>query len=1499
MNSRIRNKSNSSIFISVVALLIFSVLVSAAAAHTINTTRIYSDYNAGAGAWVPGEDVANRLNDTVNDDIPAEQQPYTDVYSIFTSQGNQSPRKDSITFNPVYISENPTDDASELQASGLARNIKVDSRNGNEKVFFRQWYQPDYLDKDTDTSGWVTARISPGKDDELETAPLNGSDDVIKTVNGKEYIYPGDDGVLESIPGDEDGDGAIDVPDTDDFYQEVPSNAPDEHYPAILQEFTYMFTKAGALSSETVPVSVEPGTGSAFVFPVGIREGLFWDSFGHGLTSLDPTMDGKDNPTVVEVHSEQSLADATKINADFNGNGQLDTIDNDSVQLSGDELVILSPPTILDVPVGNMSASVTDAVQFLDHAVVVKEVFTSPKSVKVGIYYTGDTEPKFIGDAIISEEDMILVGTKPQFTYIHSGEQNIGLPKGAFFIYIDKINTTGGTADIKIGRALGAAHSAMEQSPNTPDQSISDPWWLKRFYVDGHEYNVVALYSDPLDSTRFKFITIRTPIPKEGIDLDPVILIEQHSVRLSPYEKNRPLSVMPPYNYEHTELTDIQEWDTDIVDRFFRGIGDNTSTVEQPGFFVGTPYTAKPIFCEAARYVTLDGRRIDIETKDLMFYVDEAKEPQLKGEFKEKYNENNMNSEEWWYVEQFNSKPDRFTEFYLPVGHGLYLITLNYIAPEMNEGGVTYLPRGYRENPDDAIADGGILPTGGRVKFWFDPTEGGKKFKDENGIRLYGASFNEFDEILTDWSEELFKYGPSSHISDPIKYNEALNALSNLTPRFLLKSDETIEPSELVRAGDTTVADPKTGALVEDAPYTDHISIFNPQGYQAYPKSILTVDPAWLDEFTSADELKDMGLYAKIAIDGNDAREKVFARMWYEPFHFDKDIDSSGDFGRSDDWYPAIMQEFTYMLVGVNSQPASGLPGETMFAFPIGTKGDELDAGNPKFGGTPGDDGLWGYGLTTFDPLPYDGKDEADTVTIHSEQTLHDLTNISIDFNGDSELNSLDDDHTQFSGDEMIIPTLILNLKNGDKAQFLDHMIRIDSVSDAPEKVDLTVYNVGALDGMPDIIGTAALHTGEAVTVNLESVNSVIPAGGSNLLKSMDKKGPWFVYVSAINAKTGNVAVVIGRALGATHSAMEYNGAPDITPGDPWWLKRFYVDGHEYNVVAIKTETPVDDGAASFKFITIRTPVQKVYKEIDQHSFACQDYSYTKQDQISVLPPFNYEHTARTDIQDGWLPPRVLEDPLGYMGPVEKHKGALDITIVDEDIDHQFLGDIKEIYTEVNTTEYSIYNMSESWSTGTFWTAPFRYTELRINQPEEKYLLKLDWLAPQGLFQVVNFNNDNDVMLAPEGLIQPKVKFWYDPEDTNDLYINERTLGSANVKGKVDDVVGKSEGLGGATVTIQNGTWNATTHSVSDGSYDLGAVYPGEYTVTASLSGYTQETILLTVKQSGIEIVDFTYEHGLVPEDPTTNYVLRAIRLWYDNKISLNKVLSVISAWST
>ena len=67
----------------------------------------------------------------------------------------------------------------------------------------------------------------------------------------------------------------------------------------------------------------------------------------------------------------------------------------------------------------------------------------------------------------------------------------------------------------------------MENAPRQPNRSAGGPWFLKRFYVDGHEYNVVAIMTCATDS--MQYITLRSPLPKVDVT------IEQHSVRLEGY----------------------------------------------------------------------------------------------------------------------------------------------------------------------------------------------------------------------------------------------------------------------------------------------------------------------------------------------------------------------------------------------------------------------------------------------------------------------------------------------------------------------------------------------------------------------------------------------------------------------------------------------------------------------------------------------------------------------------------------------------------------------------------------------------------------------------------------------------------------------------------------------------------------------------------------------------------------------------------------------------
>jgi hypothetical protein len=294
--------------------------------------------------------------------------------------------------------------------------------------------------------------------------------------------------------------------------------------------------------------------------------------------------------------------------------------------------------------------------------------------------------------------------------------------------------------------------------------------------------------------------------------------------------------------------------------------------------------------------------------------------------------------------------------------------------------------------------------------------------------------------------------------------------------------------------------------------------------------------------------------------------------------------------------------------------------------------------------------------------------------------------------------------------------------------------------------------------------------------------------------------GPWFVYLKATNTGQEAAVVTIGRALGATHSAIDNGaGGHDVEPGDPWWLKRFFVDGHEYNVVAIKI-VPADmmnpgDEDYEFKYITIRTPVSKVDFVNTQDSQNLQGYGIG--DTISVMPPFNFRHTRLEDIQ------RLQEGEFadlsfyadGCAGDVEANVDPLLIEIVDEDRDEQLFGELKEKYWE---REDEV--IEEIWVTEQFHIVPDRYTDLAL-PAGQLYLLTSDWQSDQSWLhfygchpadgtltqdQLSAWHPDIPATNAVLPGLRPffaadeasplRVKFWYDPEGDDDLYKNTREV---------------------------------------------------------------------------------------------------------------------------
>jgi len=94
---------------------------------------------------------------------------------------------------------------------------------------------------------------------------------------------------------------------------------------------------------------------------------------------------------------------------------------------------------------------------------------------------------------------------------------------------------------------------------------------------------------------------------------------------------------------------------------------------------------------------------------------------------------------------------------------------------------------------------------------------------------------------------------------------------------------------------------------------------------------------------------------------------------------------------------------------------------------------------------------------------------------------------------------------------------------------------------------------------------------------------------------------------------------------------------------------------------------------------------------------------------------------------------------------------------------------------------------------------------------------------------------------------------------------------------------------------------DSDTSDVS-GNYELTATETGDYTVTASKSGFRDETQTISVTDLGQEYtLNFLRDHALVPNAPDMSYALLCIHHWkYPSPecgISMSKALSVVHAW--
>jgi hypothetical protein len=333
--------------------------------------------------------------------------------------------------------------------------------------------------------------------------------------------------------------------------------------------------------------------------------------------------------------------------------------------------------------------------------------------------------------------------------------------------------------------------------------------------------------------------------------------------------------------------------------------------------------------------------------------------------------------------------------------------------------------------------------------------------------------------------------------------------------------------------------------------------------------------------------------------------------------------------------------------------------------------------------------------------------------------------------------------------------------------------------------------------------------------------------------------GGWFAFVEDVASDSDRVTVTIGRALGATHSAIDDgNGNHDLLRSDPWYLKRFFVDGHEYNVVAVMTQPGGPGRGAEFAYITLRTPVPKGNFLNSQDTLFLQGYFLNNlPPTVSVLPPFNVSHTMALDVER--MPASDFANTREYDPCVGSLAAArpFQVDITAETREPRYGTELLELYyraVDENDINYG-------WQTDQVLVTPYTYTELRLPGGQQ-YLYTSNWRSPvsrlhfygctrvtpppfpqgvpgishQRLAQLAAAWGNPPAWIQPPNLLAPaniipfpnqanppqpspivlpgfvpqyapyfdarlggpsvRVKIFYDPADPNDWYINRRNL---------------------------------------------------------------------------------------------------------------------------
>jgi len=812
------------------------------------------------------------------------------------------------------------------------------------------------------------------------------------------------------------------------------------------------------------------------------------------------------------------------------------------------------------------------------------------------------------------------------------------------------------------------------------------------FYVDGVRYDMPAVHViNENDEDRFKYITFQSPLPKCETQIwyqnDPATtedevelnvmdwshVSSQWLANLLPntqgmqgYPENY-VWMLPPFNEDHTMIDDIGL------------IKDDDERIPAGG-------------------IEIVGQKEKLE----FCYIEESKEERFDTSLAERLHIEDCTYSEEWLWSSVYTKPNRYTTFILPNQETIndqydpdtldeydypyttadgneYLVTSSFLAPnsdpnylrDWNTDDQWYtspydahqiydrvLNAISHEYGNDERAEFQGWP---RLVFEYDAVDGTDFFVNENDDGVNN------DVSLRVYGEEDYKYPTHSWSQQSYDaYGEWWQFVQNYAPW-----------------GYSSITD-----IGGDFIYPSHQYAFDPG---AIPKDSITFNPAMIDMYYQGDRL---------ILNGNDGREKVHLRAFYEPgFTHGPDTKMSEYYSLEPvEEFDAVVLETTYMPITVDNEPVACLPAMVEHRDPVNSMDFYPD-----------------YGQNTKFILPYKstdankpGMEEAGRVVL-----------VNADSGSGDPITGFQDCDVLTDGSIVVAKKFESIPKEGDSSRsFMDHTFTFETYRMDYQDVKVKVSYDGNMYDAHSGTETQYLYEDQVYWFDRNNQKQT----------SSDEAHRWFVNIEFMC--DDYVDVWIGRKLVAGET--------------------FYVDGVRYDMPAIAVEPAFTNGGGKqttsvnpdsnygFKYLTLQTPLPKCTTQMwfnDDLDDNVNDWSHVSSQWLAnllpnkqgyqgypnnfawVLPPFNHQHVMIDDIG-------LIKEDMGYSGcpdweipasgiRLDDEKPKLEFSYVEETTEERFITTLAE-----RLATKCFYYPNEKWTWWNSYSNPIQYTEFILPDQE-------------------------------------------------------------------------------------------------------------------------------------------------------------------------------------